>query len=359
MEKISELLKRPLVIGIVAFLLGTIFGLVVLGWGVWPVQWVDASAKELREDLREDYLRMAIDSYTINKDINLAKQRLNELGDKAKETLDKIKKDNRSQDAGAIGEFDKILQGQLGPGTGSVSPESQATPLEGTQVSETQEPVAAVTPTEEKAAAGTRSNLTVVLGLLCLLTLVVGGILAYLFLFKGRGLRSSSDAGVTIPRSQRATSVAYEEEAGEAPLHTFNSYYHLGADLYDDSFSIDSVTGEFLGECGVGISETIGVGDPKKVTAFEVWVFDKNDIQTVTKVLMSQHAYNDPVISQRLASKGEVVLAEPGKHLTLETKTLILEARIVNMEYGKGALPENSYFEEFSLELNVYRKPSA
>jgi hypothetical protein len=44
------------------------------------------------------------------------------------------------------------------------------------------------------------------------------------------------------------------------------------------------------GECGVGISETIGVGDPKKVTAFEVWLFDKNDIQTVTKVLMSAHA---------------------------------------------------------------------
>lgn len=358
MEKISELLKRPLVIGVIAFLLGTVFGLVVLGWGLWPVQWVDASAKELREDLREDYLRMAIDSYSRNPDEAVAQRRLNELGDKAKETLEKIKKENRNQDPAAIGVFDKILQSQTGEIPSAVTPEPQGTVAEGAQVTTPEEQAVTATPTEEKTA-GTRSNLTVVLGLLCLLTLVVGGILAYLFLFKGRGLRSSSDAGVTIPRSQRVTSPVYEEEAGEAPLHTFNSYYHLGADLYDDSFSIDSVTGEFLGECGVGISETIGVGDPKKVTAFEVWVFDKNDIQTVTKVLMSQHAYNDPVISQRLASKGEVILAEPGKRLTLETKTLILEARIVNMEYGKGALPENSYFEEFSLELSVYRKPSA
>ena len=63
--------------------------------------------------------------------------------------------------------------------------------------------------------------------------------------------------------------------------------------MFDDSFSVDSPSGEFLGECGVGISETIGVGDPNKVSAFEVWLFDKNDIQKVTKVLMSAHAFLD------------------------------------------------------------------
>jgi hypothetical protein len=135
--------------------------------------------------------------------------------------------------------------------------------------------------------------------------------------------------------------------------------YNLGNDLYDDSFSIDSASGEFLGECGVGISETIGVGDPKKVTAFEVWLFDKNDIQTVTKVLMSQHAFNDPSINQRLASKGEPVLAEPGKRIVLETATLQLEARVVNMNYGTGALPASSFFDQLTLELAVWPKAAA
>jgi hypothetical protein len=129
-----------------------------------------------------------------------------------------------------------------------------------------------------------------------------------------------------------------------------------GDDLYDDSFSIDSPSGEFLGECGVGISDTVGVGDPKKVTAFEVWLFDKNDIQTVTKVLMSEHAFNDQNIRQRLASKGEPVLIEAGKHLLLETATLQLEARVVDMNYGQGALPENSFFERLTLELAVWPK---
>ena len=66
----------------------------------------------------------------------------------------------------------------------------------------------------------------------------------------------------------------------------FMTSYNLGDDLYDDTFSIDASNGEFLGECGAGISDTIGVGDPKNISSFEVWLFDKNDIQTVTKVII-------------------------------------------------------------------------
>ena len=148
----------------------------------------------------------------------------------------------------------------------------------------------------------------------------------------------------------------FSGQSQEPPIAQFMSTYIAGDDLYDDSFSIDSPTGEFLGECGVGISETIGVGDPKKVTAFEVWLFDKNDIQTVTKVLMSGHAYNDPAILQRLASKGEPILIEPGERVLLETATLQLEARVVDMNYGQGALPSESFFDRLTLELAIWPK---
>jgi hypothetical protein len=136
----------------------------------------------------------------------------------------------------------------------------------------------------------------------------------------------------------------------------FMASYKLGDDLFDDSFSIDSPGGEFLGECGVGISETIGVGDPKKVTAFEVWLFDKNDIQTVTKVLMSAHAFMDDTVRQRLAAKGEPVQATPGSQVVLETATLQLVARVVDMAYGEGALPEESFFDNMIIELAVWQK---
>jgi len=141
----------------------------------------------------------------------------------------------------------------------------------------------------------------------------------------------------------------------QAPIAQFMASYKIGDDLFDDSFSVDSASGEFLGECGVGISETIGVGDPKKVTAFEVWLFDKNDIQTVTKVMMSAHAYGDNSMRQRLAAKGEPVLIEPGTQTVLETATLRLVARVVDMNYGEGALPEKSFFDGLILELAVWQ----
>jgi hypothetical protein len=140
------------------------------------------------------------------------------------------------------------------------------------------------------------------------------------------------------------------------PVAQFMTTYMVGDDLYDDSFSIDAPTGEFLGECGVGISETVGVGEPKRVTAFEVWLFDKNDIQTVTKVIMSAHAFDDEKIHARLESKGEPILAEPGKQILLETATLQLEARVIDMDYGEGAAPDQSYFQRLTLELAIWPK---
>jgi hypothetical protein len=113
-------------------------------------------------------------------------------------------------------------------------------------------------------------------------------------------------------------------------------------------------SGEFLGEW-VGISETIG-GATEEGNRFEVWLFDKNDIQTVTKVLMSQHAYMDETIRQRLAAKGEPVLIEPGTETVLETHSLRLVVRSVDMGYGEGPLPSQSFFDRLVLELAVSQK---
>jgi len=61
-------------------------------------------------------------------------------------------------------------------------------------------------------------------------------------------------------------------------------------------------------------------------------------------------------IRMRLESKGEPILAEPGKQVLLETATLQLEARIVDMEYGEGAAPDRSFFQRLTLELSVWPK---
>ena len=344
MEAIRQQSKNPLAVGIVAFIVGLFIGLVILGWWLWPVQWTDAAPSDLRPEFQEIYLRMAIDSYTLRPDAAVAQQHIAEIGENAPQILAEIAADPQLQDPNSIQQF-ITLSGEA---------VALPTPGEATQPPEvTPEVTAGVTPTTE-APAGTTSTARKLLPWFCLITLVLALGLVAVFLLRNR-------LNVKLPQIrkepvQQAAYPEYTTTAEETPLAQFMTTYQSGNDLYDDSFSIDSQAGEFLGECGVGISETIGVGDPKKVTAFEVWLFDKNDIQTVTKVLMSRHAFNDETVRQRLAAKGEPVPADPGHEMVLETATLRLTARVVDMSYGMGALPPESYFERMTLELIAWSK---
>jgi hypothetical protein len=327
MDAIKEQLRKPLVMGVAGLILGILLGL-LWGWGVQPVEWTDASVDLLRPDLQEDYLRMAIDSYIVNQDANLAKNRYTLLGEGGAAQLGLIKANPGLQDAQAIAAFEVTVTGGAAP----AAPEGE-------------QPAA-----EEKPASSSWTR--VLLPLMCVVILIVAVAVYFLFFRFRRGGGPAVDEGGE-PAPGRTD---YEALGQEPPIAQFMSAYKLGDDRFDDSHSIDSPGGDFLGECGVGISETIGVGDPKKVTAFEVWLFDKNDIQTVTKVVMSAHAFLDEATRQRLAAKGEPVLAEVGGESVLETQSLRLTARVVDMGYGEGALPDSSFFSNMILELSVWSK---
>jgi hypothetical protein len=146
------------------------------------------------------------------------------------------------------------------------------------------------------------------------------------------------------------------EEVTTVPIARFRTTYVLGHDTYDDSFSIENSSGDFLGECGVSIAESIGTESPKNVTAFEVWLFDKNDIRTITKVIMSDHAFFDDALKAKLAPKGEPVMARENETVVLETATLIINAEITELAYGTGTLPPQSFFERFTIELSAWSK---
>ena len=322
MDAIREQFENPLVTGLVAFVAGIVIGLVVLGWWLFPIEWVDAGPVDLRLDAQVDYLRMAIDSFTLHENADDAQRRWNELGEKGPEALTLVQADPGEQGLDKVNAYAQIVQAQ---------PSGEMPEEEG-------------------------SKTTLLLGM-CLVTVVLAGVLVAYFL-----LRQNRSTGVASPavQAQEVTSqierTDYAALGQETPMSQFMTTYMLGDDLFDDSFSIDNPSGEFLGECGVGISEAIGVGEPKKVAAFEIWLFDKNDIQTVTKVLMSQHAFLDEALRQRLAAKGEPFQADPGSETVLETATLRLVARVVDLTYGGGAMPANSYFERVTLELAVWPK---
>ncbi len=333
MDKIREQIRNPLTMAIVGFVVGLIIGLPILGWGLWPVQWKDAEPRFLREDLKQDYLCMVIDSYARRGDVAEAAARFELLGEDAQTILDQIRPGTCNLNENDINTFRAAVLEPVVP-----KPVTEATP--------------------GKAAAEPKSRIGLIVGL-CVVTLLVGAAAVYLLVIRRRGIRIGMPVGAAEEHAGPYEGTDFASAGQEPPVAQFMTTYMLGDDLYDDSFSVDSPSGEFLGECGVGISETIGVGDPKKVTAVEVWLFDKNDIQTVTKVLMTPHAFNDPSIRQRLESKGEPIEISPEKRILLETATLQLEARVVDISMGGGALPENSFLERLTLELAVWPKPMA
>jgi hypothetical protein len=394
MDAVREQAKNPIVVGVLAFFIGVIFGLVVLGWWLWPVEWTDAAPEDLIAEEQTEYLRMSIEAYGYTGDAARAQSRFVKLGEDTEVAMEGIISNPEDMDAkllvdfnaavdappaelaldqtAAPGSVEELVAEELGLEAPAVededATETTAEEQPDGEVPE-EDPLAGELPSGEFEAedSGSKSLLGTIWPVLCLVVMVVVAAAVALFIIRSRGTsepQSDPPPDKDVAVSHEAQSdVPWEEFTEPAvegelapPLGQFMTSYQHGDDMYDDSFSIDSPSGEFLGECGVGISETVGVGDPKRVTAFEVWLFDKNDIQTVTKVLMSAHAFSDSELQQQLAARGEPVLVELGGETMLETQTLQLVARIVDIAYGDGTMPADSFFDRFILELEVSQK---
>lgn len=382
LDLLKEKLKQPRNLAIAAAVAGLILGLII-GWVILPVQWTDASAESLRADLRQDYLRNLITTYTLNGDKEKAIQLYKELGEQAEPTLSQLLAQPGFLSTEQITRFTTALGIAVPQASGEVVSTAPLTLQDGTEIKVNN---------GDEIAPAKKSNTLLWLGFGLLAILGVGAYLAYRYYFRERPVQEGKPLEDTY--ENRAAPVAARQPAAvpmrqaaeptpaptpvqsqsvfkpsffgngkqtngsavQKPVAQFMSTYAFGDDRYDESFTFDAPNGEFLGECGVSISDIIGVGEPKKISAFDIWLFDKNDIQTVTKVLMSKHSYEDATTRQRLEIRGEPILAEPGAQFVLQTATLRLEGRIVDVMYGDMPLPEDSYFQRSTVELAIYRK---
>ncbi len=328
--------NNTLIFSIVAFLLGLVIGLVVLGWGLFPVEYTGAGPQDLLPNLQDNYLRSVADLYAFDGNQGRVQEALS-IWPQSPLTLCRMA--DESADPAERSRLTAIAQ-VVNNGAGC-DPAA----------------LAAISDAED---AGNSNNLL----LICALGLLLLGLLAAIYALWQRQ---------TIDEMPKARRTISADEMGEAPpaleggeidpgvsttpVARFRTSYKRGHDTYDDSFSIENANGEFLGECGVGISESIGIDAPKNVTAFEVWLFDKNDIRTVTKVVMSDHAFFDEALKAKLAPKGEPMMGREGETVVLETASLIINAEVTELTYGESAeLPAQSYFEGFVVELSAWAK---
>ncbi len=338
---------------LIVFLIGVLIGWFALGWGLFPIEWTDATPGHLRADYRAAYLAFSAEEFYRTGDKSLLQTRLGLDLPKSKhipwladETM--LQKDLKMA-------VDEAEQFHLQNYVTALNGLQQASNLDPTLLSPSGAEQAATgdeTPTMTPLARALR------IAVIAALVLIVSG---------GAGLgiylltRRQGSAQVTQQRAEAgapdATMVGvYDVGAETRPVKSFGTPYIFGDDYFDPSFSIE-IDNDFLGECGIGISEILGAGDPKKVTAFEAWLFDKSDIRTVTKYLATEHAYNDPDLRAKLDAKGEVLLLTPGNEVVLETSGLRVKVRISDLEYGEApTLPPNSFVQKVNFELEAWVK---
>lgn len=319
--------QKPGLTAVITFIVGVLFGLVVLGWWLWPVEYTGARFGNLIDADKQAYVRMVSELYAFDRDQGKVQTALAGWGDVTACQLVAA-----TTDAAEVARLTAVAQIVNGQGCTGID----------------------TTATAEESGGGTSFTPF----LLILLLLVLAGAILYVFNRRSEMVAGSSGGGTTYAEVPEAAPVAAgSAEVTAVPIARFRTSYGRGHDTYDDSFSIENARGDFLGECGVGISESIGTDSPKNVTAIEVWLFDKNDIRTITKVIMSDHAFFDDALKAKLAPKGEPVLARENETIVLETATLIINAEITELDYGEDTvLPPQSYFDRFTIELSAWAK---
>ncbi|HEY3291661.1 MAG TPA: hypothetical protein VGK87_16130 [Anaerolineae bacterium] len=146
--------------------------------------------------------------------------------------------------------------------------------------------------------------------------------------------------------------------SSELPIETFTpTIYRNGDDHYDVDFPISGPLGELIGECGASIADRIGLDSPARVSALALWVFDKTDFQSTTKILFTHHAYFDTVTRAKLKARGDAVEAIDGGVVEILTSLLRVEIQVSDMVLNSDNNPAQGYFQSVSLTFRVFKRP--
>ena len=349
--------KSVLVPVVSAFLVGTIFGLVALGWYVFPVNWYNTDLEDLRPEHLETYLELLADSFAQTNDLALAVER-----------VDRVRGTRRTRDE-VVGVVDRVAEQRLAEGNPAASQRlsvlAAAVSLSTTEAT-AEAPKSTVTSSISSFIAKLR-GIGWPLGIAAAV-IVLGGS-AYLLLrtrvqsvgsprsTRVRTAMEPAGEGVEVIENDFETAVLTEatREPTGADLGYYQAVFHLGDDDFDAQFAIQGPDGEFLGECGMGAREALPSEEgPQRVSVFEIWLFDKNDIRTVIGMLASEYVYKDEELRTSLTTRGKVAVALPGGTLELMTAGLRLRATIRESSYGRAAdAPPRSFFSELIVDLRV------
>jgi predicted flap endonuclease-1-like 5' DNA nuclease len=111
MENYQQKLTNPIITWGTGLIIGILFGLIVLGWGIWPVQWVDAAPDNLLYDYQVDYMRTIIGTYGYDRDASTAQTRYYSIGENAETALAEVAQNPGTLPPELVMEFSQEVAG--------------------------------------------------------------------------------------------------------------------------------------------------------------------------------------------------------------------------------------------------------
>ncbi len=397
---IRDISREHVLIIVASLLVGLAIGL-FLAWQVWPVRWIDTDPSDLRIEHQHDYIRMAATSWTATQDAALAQRRLRELMDKDTTWLDvarMVEQVADAQDEELAADIRAMAEAVELP-MDSAAAQQPADPQEGGSTLSQVLPfivvgigIAAVAvgglllynrteatksvaederrpwgsigdtiqeqdetklPEEEEEKEESAP--------------VTRGSEASLAETTMRPIEAASEAGAGAAFANSEGIAGLDEELGleedeqdldyasgeGTVLGVYESEYHFGDDDFYHAFTLESAEGEFVGQCGVVISDVLGLDEAQQVDAFDIWLFEAQGTRTVSKVLASEYACQNESLNAKLSRKGELLEVEPGLVMTLETETLHLSAIVKDFDYRQDPQLERAIFSHLAVELTV------
>lgn len=162
-------------------------------------------------------------------------------------------------------------------------------------------------------------------------------------------------------KEEMAKNVVADVEFGEPVIQTI-SIYTKGRN-YDDSFAIElgpEQNNQFLGECGSSIATKAG----DDVQSIEFWGFDMATQMTLTKIFVAPAAINDPTLQAKVSNRvknpaTDIVAAQTGATLTLDTDAIRIQGEIVSIAYNEAGGSPNSGIENMQMKVSAWQKQSS
>jgi len=336
---------------------GLLVGWFGIGWALWPVQWDNTDPIDLRQDQREEYLVLVASDYSVTGDASTAYRRLSSWPSLA----------GLDREIRQLSDF-YAVQGHAATAT-QLKKLADGLPLPAGEI-----------PAEEASGITVAGAFRVIV----IAAAVIGLVALALLLFRRRAQPPAeddwSDHTAELP-DRYPSEPAFEEALPEfeertpprlsaldkvggivpqifrrrsdepASVWDFDAAYEAEGMEFDQTFTLAEPGGSYFGECGVGAA-AYEAGDPDRVNALEVWLFDKSDIRTIARVLVTDRVYADSTVLEDLSARGEPLLAQPGMTFTLEGNSIAAEVEIREVMYLRGE-PDSSAFGRVTLSIHA------